>query len=221
MNKEDLIVGEHILTSELDETSKAITYQLGDPASGDVQSNDVEAYGMPGYLARPTPASADGACETIVIPNGTHDAAVGGRDLRNNSLAGMLEHGETVVFAPGKEGKDQARLLLKQKGIASLFTRKDENAAGMGITLDPTSDTISILNSEGAGIIITGSKVMITNGSCVIQLASDLSVVSSGQVFLDGSVIALGATAAPGLGSVLTGTSGVAGKPSTKVIAAI
>jgi hypothetical protein len=90
----------------------------------------------------------------------------------------------------------------------------------MGIFVSAADDTISILNSVGNGIQITPTGVnIITSGSSISVLqAGGIKIISTTTAQLDGANIVLGSTVLPLINAALTGLTGMAGKPSAKVL---
>lgn len=211
-----------VLKSELDEETGTIKHQLGDLESLTPESDEADYFGPPNYYAIPSNPSIDSA-QAMYMEGEGGDVCIGYQDWRHADLYGQLKPGETCITAPGEKGDDQARIMLKQKGIISLLTRKDYKSASkaMTIAMDPSSDTIWITNAAGNGIIIEGEKQLaIKFGQ--FSLVSDgvgVSLMSGGQTVIDGRTIALGYKAIVGAGSLLLGLTGIDGKASTKVIA--
>lgn len=102
--------------------------EAGGPGAAD--GDRAEWWQHVGFGSRPSkPERGKASAETVVWPRSDHDVVLASRDLRGQELAGLLDDGETVVYAAGPDGTAQGRVLLKKDGSVSLFTT-DTNAKG-------------------------------------------------------------------------------------------
>jgi len=213
-----------ILSTVRDTVTKTILANLGDIATEQSESDEAEWWQHVGLASRPSKANKIGhvAAQCVTLRTGGRDAVIASRDLRGQALAGNLQPGETCIYASGETGTAQARILLKADGSINLYTREGntESGGGMAIMLTPSSDTISVVNSAGFGLVIDGNGVKLTAGGSGLSLASDgtTKLVGTGMTQVDGATILLGSQAVPGVNAVLTGPVGMTGKPSLKVL---
>lgn len=218
-------IGVDVLSTQRDPDTGLLLAQTGDVGAEEVDADNVEIWQQPGIVSRPAKAvPGKNACQAVIIRETGHDVCVAMRDARGQEIAGSLKEGETCVYASGEDGNGQARLLLKKDSSMAMFTRTSATAKGMGVFLDPASDTIRISNAAGHGIVISpdGISVTISGGSAGVTLGSDggVKVIGTGPAVVDGSFVALGASATPAT-PALGGMSGVTGVPSAKVFVSL
>lgn len=215
-------VGIDILKSKVSAVTKAILVQTGDVGNESSEADNVEWWQHAGFVSLPSdPRAKQAACQGVVIRRGDHDVCIASRDLRGLELAGQLKPGETCVYGGGSDGGAQGRMLIKRNGSINLYTRagNSANGAGMGVFINPEDDSISIINSQGFGLIIKADGVYLTSGNAGLSLKGDSAkLVATGQTQIDGAGIMLGAAGVPGVNSALAGVSGIAGLPSAKVL---
>jgi hypothetical protein len=219
-------VGLDILSTVRDTVTKTILANLGDVVTEQSESDEAEWWQHVGFASRPSKAdkTAHVAAQCVTLRTGGRDAVIASRDLRGQTLAGNLQPGETCIYASGDSGTAQARILLKADGSINLYTREGntESGGGMAIMLTPSSDTISIVNSAGFGLVISPDGVKLTAGDAGLTLdaSGGIKLVGTATTQIDGTTIALGANPAmnPATNSVLTGLVGMTGKPSLKVL---
>lgn len=214
-------IGAAVLGTAFDEVTKTITAQIGAIHDEYVFSNHTDWYQHVGFASRPADAiRGKTAAETVVI-KGDRDTVIASRDGRYQEMYGNLGPGETCLYATGADGKSQGRILLKDGGIVNLYTRKDKDAKGMVIQMDPATDTIAIVNSKGFGIVIDESGVRLTSGSAGLTLDSSgaSTLVGSGLTQIDGGGVLLGSS--PAALPALSGPTGIAGVASTKVLVSL
>lgn len=214
-------VGIDVLATVVSSTTKLITAQLGDVFRNLAETDEAEWWQHVGFASRPSlPKPGEAACQALALRQGGRDVLFGSRDKRGADLAGSLKDGETCVYAAGADGKSQGRILLKADGSVSVFTRKgnDPKGVGMCISVEPKTDSITIVNSAGHGLKIDSDGVKIfANGAAAVVLGADGSVVVNGSshVVVDGTAILLGAGATP---ASLALSGPPPGKPSVKVL---
>lgn len=210
------------------EGPNTIMAQVGDATSGS-SPEPAEWWQHVGFASRPSEVSGNGtnanSAQGIVIVRTDYDLCIASRDTRFQDIYGALKPGETCLYGTGADGSAQGRILIKQNGSVNLFTKLGNTEAGnaMGIFINPDDDSISILNSQGFGIIINNDGVFVTAKDSALKLGSngDCSLIGKGKCQIDGGGIALGSTAVPGVNSALVGVTGLAGVASTKVLIAI
>lgn len=218
-------VGIGVLRTIVSET-KAILAQTGDAATNRTEADGVAWWQHIGFLSRPSKAEAGKrSAEAIALRFHGHDVIIASRDLRGLELAGELKDGETCVYAPGADGKGQARTLYKADGSIHHYTRvgNSESGAGMTVQLDAQGNAIRVLNGDGFGLIIGPEGVVLTAGESTLTLNADgsWSCIGTGDAQMDGTSILLGATGVPGLNSAIMGPAGLAGVPNPKIILGI
>ena len=216
-----------VMTTTVTSKLKRILAQIGSNTGRTVDGVNSEWWQHVGFISRPSkPVAGKASARAVAIRKGTIDAIIASEDDRGLELKGNLKEGETCVYAPGEDGKGQARALFKANGGINLYTRvgNKEDGAGMIVQLDAENDAIRITNGKGYGIIIDSNGVAITTGGSkaglVIGADGKCSMIGTGPCQIDGSRIVLGAIALPGVNNVCTGPAGIAAIPSTKVFAA-
>lgn len=212
-----------MLNTSLDPTTKVVKLVLGDAVSGENDADGaVEMWGPPGIISMPAPPTSGApSCQTIVLKRGDHDIVIALRDTRAAQIYGNLKAGETAVFAT----VGQARGLFKADGSINFYTTVNNQPGGnaLAVSITPSTDTISAVNSKGYGFIINDNGVTLSAGAASLTLNSNgsVSLVGTASTQIDGGNIILGSVAIPVTNSVLVGVTGVAGVPSTKVFAAL
>lgn len=218
-------VGLDILSSIRDAATKSILLNLGNVIDEDPESGEAEYWQHVGFVSRPAKAkTANGkaAAQAVVLRTGGRDAVVATRDLRGQEIAGQLAEGEVCLYAIG-EGEGQPRIILKADGSINLYTREGNTSTGqgMGIFVNPGEDSITLMNSRGHGIKIDadGLKLMAGSGAGItLDAAGGAKMISTGLTQVDGGSVVIGSMAVPGVNSAITGVTGIAGKPSLKVL---
>lgn len=216
-------VGVTILRTTVDAATKAILAQLGESRTEESIADGAEWWQHVGFISRPSKAVPKGeSCEGIVVRRSGNDVVISSRDKRGRELAGELKEGETCLYAAGPDGKGQSRVLLKANGAIALYTREGNTEAGQGmaVILDPMTDTVSVTNSLGFGLIISPDGVRLTSkeGGLTLTAGGDCTMAGTGKTQVDGSSVLLGSVAVPGVNNAITGPTGVAGKASVKVM---
>lgn len=137
--------------------------------------------------------------------------------VQNTATYGNLAENE-LCLAPGSADAI-ARILMKANNSINLYTKTPANK-GMLISMDPSTDTISIVNSKGYGIIIDPTGIKLTAKDSGIQLGDDgnSKFISKKQTQIDGATIMLGSVGVPGANSAIHGPAGMAGIASLKVL---
>jgi hypothetical protein len=212
-----------VLKTVIESATKSVLAQLGDVLQKITEADNAEWYQHVGFISRPSKAvSGQKAAECIAVGRRDRYAVIASRDLRGQDLAGSLADGETCLYAGGSTGTAQGRILIKADGSINIYSRQGNTSAGQGmaIMVTPSSDTISIVNSTGKGIIINSDGVTITAGDSglVLQSNGDLKLIAKAKAQIDGAGIVLGSVALTGVNSALKGVTGVAGTPSLKVL---
>lgn len=221
-------------------TPNSISLTLGNAATGEVFSQQALLYSLPGLLSIPVgPGTFDSSgnftesntsvsgCQAISYFKDDQWIVLGLRDTRTQLQAGTLEPGETCLYSQIGQG----RVILKKDGSINLYTAASASATAMCLSMNPATDTISLVNSKGYGIIISDSGVTITTGSSnpggsAIQMSSSdgsISITATGPLSMDGTAINVGYQlgAALPLNAALVGPTGLTAVPSTKVLIAI
>lgn len=215
--------GISILNTIVDATTKTILATTGDVESETPGADNVQWLQHVGFVSRPSkPAARERAAKGLVIKRGDHDVCIGSSDIRGQELSGNLGHGDTCIYAAGEDGTGQARVLLKgSTGAVSLYTTADNTStgAGMGVFINPSDDSVSIINSQGFGLLIKSDGVYLSarDSGLTLLASGDCKLVGKGAAQLDGASVCIGSVAVPGVNSALTGVTGVAGKASVKV----
>lgn len=220
----------HVLGTELVDKTKKILAKIGSvTGEGQTDSDKVEWWQHAGFASRPAKPNKDKeeATGALVLRIGRYEIAFASQDNRTNVIYGALKDGETCVFGGGADGKSQGRILIKDDGSVSIYSRAGNAEAGDGlmINLDASNDTIRLLNSTGNGIIIDPDGVKITSGgsgsSLTLNSSGTCSLVATGQCQVDGSTVLLGSIAAPVVNAVCVGPAGLVAVASSKVLCAL
>lgn len=212
-----------VLRTTVTSKTKKIVGQLGGVSGeGFAATDGVEWWQHVGFASRPSKAEkGKSAANAMLLRQGGIDAAFASQDVRGLEIYGNLKDGETCVYAPGEEGEGQARALFKADGSITLFTKKGNEAAGTGmmIGLDAQAGAIRMVNDKGYGIVIDQDGVKVFTKDAVLDLSSGAKLISKATTQIDGSNVVLGSVPLPGVGAILTGVTGIAGKASLKVSA--
>jgi len=217
-------IGLHVLKTTISGTAKTVLAQLGNVAGAGVPESDTaEWWQHDGFMSLPPTATPGAsASETVTISRGGRDVVIASRDLRGQQLAGSMQPGETCLYAAGADGKGQSRILLKANGSINLYTRKGntDSGGGLALMLDPSTDQITMVNSQGYGIIIDSTGVKLTSKGAGLTLTSEgnATLVGKGKTQVDGGGVVIGSNAVTGINSALTGVTGVSGKASVKCL---
>ncbi len=223
-NAEDLFhFGIDILKTVVDATTRTIVAQIGDVVHEVNEGDGAEWIQHIGFISRPgKPVAKKCAAQGWAIRRRGRDVVFASRDLRGLELAGEIDDGETCVYAAGPDGESQGRILIKKNGSINLYTRKGntKTGAGMVVAIDPMTDTISIVNSKGFGLVIDGDGVKLTSKGAAVSLteAGAASVIGKGATQIDGKTVTLGANVVPVANAALKGPTGISGSPSLKVM---
>jgi len=220
--------GIDILHTAVNATTKKILIQTGSVTKQTTETDNVEWWQHVGFASRPSqPDPGKSAAQGFVVRGGDYDMCIASQDLRGLALYGNLADGETCLYAGGKDGNAQARLLLKADGSISAYTRKGNTASGAGmvIQVDAMNDAIRITNSKGYGIIIDATGISLTTGGsgAGMKLGGDgsWSLVGTGQGQIDGSSVQVGGAGVLPVNGVLVGPTGVSGVMSQKLVVAL
>jgi hypothetical protein len=216
-------VGIEILKTTVDKVTGAISAQIGDVLQEIAESDDAEWWQQAGLVSRPPrPVAKKLAAQAIGLRRRGRDILIACRDLRGLKLAGELDDGETCLYAPGPDGTAQGRILIKKDGSIHLYTRAGNtpDGGGMIVTVDPTTDTIALVNAAGYGLIIDGEGARLTAKGAAVALtpAGDASLIGKGMTQVDGASIVIGSVAVPVANAALKGPTGIAGTPSLKTV---
>lgn len=195
-----LMVGIDILRTTVSATTKRILAQTGSVVGKTTDADNVEWWQHVGFVSRPPkPEPGKAAAQGVGFRQGGNDVIFASQDARGLELAGQLADGEFCVYAPGEDGKAQARILGKKDGSLHLFTKKGNTDGGKGITVSIGSDgAISIASSEGNAVLLgSDGSVKVFNASGALQIKADGSVklASGGKVEISGGSITLGGLA--------------------------
>lgn len=121
----------HILFTEADRTTGAITCQLGDVKSGEVYDPQAVMFaGGAGDISLPAaPVAGQSAAEAVTLNTPGGNIIIGVRSVRSAYIAGLIQPGEKAVFADGS----QACTLYKLDGSIIHFTTIDNTKDGRSV----------------------------------------------------------------------------------------
>lgn len=118
-----------------------ILAQLGtvnDAGTAETDSENADWIQQVGIASRPSlaqPGSTSPAAYAVTVPGGDRDTCIGSQDVRCLDIYGNLAEGETCVFAAGKDGKSQGRVIIKDDGSVTLYTTDTNTKAGAAVAL--------------------------------------------------------------------------------------
>lgn len=215
--------GLDVLNTVVDATTKTITAMLGDAVGEETSSANAEWWQHVGFASRPSkPTKGQPSAQVVTLTASDEDAVIASRDVRGQVIYGALSHGETCIYASGEDGASQGRVLLKTDGSINVYTRAGNTSggAGMAIMVTPATNTISLVNGLGFGIIISEVGLKFTAGDSAISLNADgsIKITAKGQAQIDGATVVLGSIAIPLVNAALKGPTGIAGVASLKVL---
>jgi hypothetical protein len=218
-----IIPAVNILNVNLGSLNNSVEVQCGDTQAEEVETFGAQWIQQTGFCSLPPNAVAGGAAaEGMLFKDSNRDYLFASRDVASQENYGLLNPGETCIYAAGPDGKSQARILLKADNSINLYTAASAGGSSMGLFINPASDTISLINGKGYGLIISDDGISLTMGGtvCALQLDSsgNISLIGTGQTQIDGSGIVLGSIAVTGVNSALIGPTGLAGVASLKVL---
>jgi phage gp45-like len=188
---------------------------------GRMQGTEITARVRSGFTSLPP----KGTEVLVAFPGGMSTKAGAGiivaelsRVVQTATYGNLVE--EEVCIHPGNADA-VSRILMKKNNSINLYTKSTSTGKGMIISLDAATDTISIVNSKGYGIVIDGDGVKITAKDSGLTLGADGNgkLISKDTTQVDGAAIRLGSSPAmvPGVNSALRGPAGLAGVASLKV----
>jgi hypothetical protein len=208
---------EECMSSTLDDTTGAITLQVGDCLHDRSEDSDVPAFGaIGGILHRPAPAaSKDAGAEVVLLRCAADtDIAIAGRDVRVKKIAGSLLEGETAVFA----SQGQARCIFKADGSITLYTTDDNTESGTSVAVTVGPGGVKVIHPSGVLTIDSGGVQIGESGGAFLKMSGNEITLSANKITIAGGSVALGMNCAP-TNTVLYGPSGMAGIPSPSVLA--
>ncbi len=220
-----MFIGYDVLKTSVDEKTKCVSAMLGHMnGEGATERENAEWWQHTGLITIPAEMDKAGknAAKTVIYQTGGYDIVIASRDPRGLELAGTMGPGDACLYSPGKDGKGQARVLVKSNGSVTLMGRKGNVAGGKGmmVQLDAENGAIRMLNDLGFAIIIDADGITLTakKASLTLKASGDVSLVGTGQTQVDGGGILLGNLGIPGINSALAGPTGLVGVASAKVI---
>ncbi|HEY2516941.1 MAG TPA: hypothetical protein VGI39_38985, partial [Polyangiaceae bacterium] len=108
-----------------------ILAQTGDAVKQVTDCDNAEWWQHTGFASRPVnPKNGVAACQGVAIRCSNRDVVIASRDVRTNQIYGNLSPGETCVFAPGPDGKAQARTMWKADGSITHYTTSTNDDSG-------------------------------------------------------------------------------------------
>jgi hypothetical protein len=191
----------HILQASADNATGMVTCQTGDIISGEVFDPAAPVMQQWGLLSLPdVPVPGVSAPEAQVRETGHGHIVLAGRSVKTGAIAGMIQQGETCVFADGS----QASTLYKLDGSIIDFTTHDNTAAGRSVFSRTFPGGWETVNPWGrARIDKTGFHAQHASGSridfgSVSGLPSPIDALASymslqaATVRINGSLVSIG-----------------------------
>jgi|GEM_PF-3533692 len=178
-------VGYAVLRTTVSAVTGKIQAQLGD-VRGEAETDNADWVQQPGFISRPPKAQkGKAAAYAVVVKGGDRDTVVGAVDLRGLELAGLINDGDTVVYAAGEEGTSQGRVALKGDGSVTLFTTDDNTNDGKSVYMRVAPDGFMWVAPWGTiRFDATGFHVLHDSGAAfdlggINGLPAPLDVISS------------------------------------------
>jgi hypothetical protein len=178
-------------------------WQFNIPISNDNDdvepSGEVDSIQSLGVTSLPFPKDNDGYAEGVGLRDcgGKSLVCIGGRDTRNAELVGKMGPGDTTLHSTGpgsvaqcflKHKKKQAGLATDDVDGKSMMFLLDGKNKKMQLTarkamfeFAPNGD-ISLVNAEGAGILIQGSKIVILGDLSLPGMQPGMALVQAAPV---------------------------------------
>lgn len=143
-------VGVDLLATAVSAATGRVFAQTGNVAAETSDSDGVEWLQHVGFISRPPkPQEGKQAAQGVVIKSSDRDVCIASVDNRGLSLAGNLDHGETCVYAAGEDGNAQGRIVLKDNGSVTLFTKVGNTEEGKGVFFRVAPDGLSFVAPWG------------------------------------------------------------------------
>lgn len=191
-------VGVDILSTKISPLTKKITAQLGSVEEETTDADNVEWWQHVGFASRPPkPDPKKKAAQAVTVAGGDRDVIIASQDTRGLELYGNLSDGETSLYAPGEDGRAQARALLKKDGSLNFFTKKGNSptGTGMGFFINPDGSFTMVSHNGAAFIIGSDGSLKMFNASGAVQIDSAGAVkISGSKVSISAPAIVLGGT---------------------------
>lgn len=229
--REAFQVGVSILNTVVDKVTGTILAITGDARAPVTDSSEAEWWQHIGFASRPsnpTPANteAQGICgESLTQRRGDRDICYASRDIRGQMLSGNLGPGETIIYAGGKLGTSQGRLLMKDDGSVTLFTTDSNTATGnpVAFRISPTGGLeftsqwgSMVLDQTGFHVKTKAGPRLDMGGITIPGVPSAVTGAFTGYANLTAPSVQLaGANVTLGMGPILN--QAVAGFPSLLV----
>lgn len=191
--------GKDILSTVVDAVSGTILAQIGDVGAQYSDAGNCEWWQHVGYASRPPlPVGGKSAAQCISI-RGSRDAIIASRDTRSNAIYGNLGDGETCVYAAGKDGNAQARVVLKADGSITMMTTDTNTGPDAG------GQVVMLRVSPQGGFQFTSQW-----GSMVLDQTGFHVKTAAGPRIDMGGVNFPGLSSVPGISSVANSISAYA-----------
>lgn len=195
---------------------------IGYASTGEGIGANSVMWGVDGFYSMPNGPSDDGrACEALVLDGGDKRWVVATKDVRWASKVPNIAPGDRMVASDC-----DARMMLRreQNQIALYSANEDDNGSTMVIDINGKTGDLQILNG-GALIAMTKDSIMLVAGGASIEL-KDGVVSICGKHFAcntgSGNLGTVGPLPPPvGLGSIVSGATGMAGVGSSKFTVAV
>lgn len=176
-----------------------VKFQVGDFATSEVITDDVELIGPSGYIGLPCKPSSSGNAQAVILQDGSNEFVKGFREARTSGAYGNLSWGEVAIFALGPNATGQGRIIMKDDGTTSrvsIVVKKGNDPGGAVSILQMASDeNITISNSKGQVIQMNsnGDTVMTNkDGKASFTLLANGDITVAGNnIFLQGQTNSL------------------------------
>lgn len=215
-------VGVDILATRLSDKTKRVIARIGDAFTGVTESDNAEVWQHVGLVSRPPkPVAGKQAAQGVSIQMGDREVIIASCDTRGLDLLGNLRDGETSIYAAGGDGNSQGRILLKDDGSISIFTRDGNTADGKGIMFRVGADgSFSFVSPLGAMTLDSSGWMLTAGGKSVLKLGASGSVKLQGNGLCEvaGKITCVGTNCTPTPASyAIHGPTGMLGVPSKSV----
>lgn len=178
----DIIVGEDILVTRRDEDTNTILAQTGDVIAEETQSQESVVWQHSGFCSRPPNAIAGkSSAQAIVLRSSQYDAIVATRDLASQQMYGLLNEGESCLYAAGPDGQSQARVLCKSDGSINLVTTDTNTPKGKTLIHSFSPEGLQIATPWG-GIVLNSEGIKMYTNDTSGHMNGWIELKPSGEV---------------------------------------
>lgn len=193
-------IGSDVLGITRNANTGALSLNLGDSAGQVTDSNGAEWWQTFGFASLPSKPTQGKASAQIIALERNVDIAFAGRDVRNTSIYGQLDYGETCLYSGGPNGTGTNRFLLKDNGsiaTQTMLCQAGNTSSGVPVVIQISSDdggkfNIAAGNNGAISCDSTGLK-FVSNQKMQIGGSDDFALIGK-TIALNGGNVQLGST---------------------------